>query len=194
MCIETNVGWSKRSVPNIAAVRWARCALPNLRKTLHLQQGVSLIEAVLFIVVVSVALVVVLKTFDIANQGSVDPLIRRQALAIAQAMLDEISAKPFGSAATDVTADGYTAGPVNSATRANADDIDDYDGYDQTGITTLSNAPLTGLENYQVHVDVDPITSGELGTVPVADAFRITVTVTAPSGEQFVLAGYRANY
>ena len=158
------------------------------------QSGVSLIEAVLFIVVVSVALVVVLKAFDIANQGSADPLLRRQALAIAQAMLDEISAKEFGSAATDVTTDGYTAGPVNSATRANSDDIDDYDGYDQTGIKTLSNAPLTGLENYHVHVDVDPITAGELGTLPVTKAFRITVTVTDPSGVQLALAGYRADY
>ncbi len=25
-----DVGWAKRSVPNIAAVRWARFALPNL--------------------------------------------------------------------------------------------------------------------------------------------------------------------
>ena len=162
--------------------------------TRRYQLGVSLIEAVLFIVIVSVALVVVLKAFDIANQGSADPVLRRQALAIAQSLLDEISAKPFGSAATDVTADGYTAGPLNSATRANADDIDDYDGYDQTGITTLNNAPLTGLESYQVHVDVDPITAGELGSVPVANAYRITVTVTDPSGAQLLLAGYRANY
>ena len=194
MCIETNVGWAKSSVPNIVAVRWARCSLPNLRTTRHLQQGVSLIEAVLFIVIVSVALVVVLKAFDISNQGSADPLLRRQALAIAQAMLDEISAKEFGSVATDVTADGYTAGPINSATRANADDIDDYDGYDQTGITTLNNAPLNDLDNYHVHVDVDPITAGELGSVPVADAYRITVSVTDPSGAQLVLAGYRADY
>jgi MSHA pilin protein MshD len=163
-----------------------------------LQQGVSLIEAVMFIVIVSVALVVVLKAFDIANQGSADPLLRRQSLAIAQAMLDEISAKEFGSDATDVTADGYTAGPINSTTRANADDIDDYDDYDQTGIRTLNNennAPIPGLENYRVEVDVDEITADELGEkVPVADAYRITVTVTDPSGAELVLVGYRANY
>jgi hypothetical protein len=73
--------------------------------------GRFLIEAVMFIVVVSVALVVVLKAFDIANQGSADPLLRRQALAIAQSLLDEISAKPFGDAASDdVAQDGYTPG------------------------------------------------------------------------------------
>jgi MSHA pilin protein MshD len=161
----------------------------------HSQHGVSLIEAVLFIVVVSIALVVVLKAFDIANQGSADPVLRRQSMAIAQSMLDEISAKDFGSAATDVTADGYTAGPLDSATRASADDVDDYNGYDQTGITDLSNASLTGLENYRVQVAVDSIASNELGVgVPVAHAYRISVTVTDPAGNELVLQGYRANY
>jgi MSHA pilin protein MshD len=149
---------------------------------------------VLFIVVVSVALVVVLKAFDIANQGSADPILRRQSLAIAQAMLDEVSAKEFGSAATDVTADGYTAGPVNSANRSTADDVNDYDGYDQTGITDLSNVALIGLEHYRVRVNVASIASNELGTVPVAAGYHITVTVTDPAGNDLTLEGYRANY
>ena len=37
-------------------------------------------EVVLFIVVVSVALVAVLKAFDLANVGSADPVLRRQSL------------------------------------------------------------------------------------------------------------------
>ena len=168
-------------------------------RTHKYQYGVSLIEAVLFIVVVSIALVVVLKAFDIANQGSADPVLRRQSMAIAQAMLDEISAKDFGSPATDVTADGYTAGPLDSATRASADDVDDYNGYDQTGITDLSNASLTGLENYRVQVAVEEIAINELGAgVPVVEddpqAYRISVTVTDPAGNELVLQGYRANY
>ena len=205
------VGWAKRSVPNIAAVRWARCtssrhagclsgktrrqgircALPNLRTTRHQQQGVSLIEAVLFIVVVSVALVVVLKAFDIANQGSADPILRRQSLAIAQSLLDEISFKPFGGAATDVTADGYTAGPVTSATRALADDVDDYNGFSMNGIRSLDNSVLTGLSNYQATVVV---AAAAFGGVPSTAGYRITVTVTDPSGAQLALEGYRASY
>jgi MSHA pilin protein MshD len=153
--------------------------------------GVSLIEAVMFIVVVSVALVVVLKAFDIANQGSADPLLRRQSMAIAQSLLDEITAKPFGSAATDVPADGYLAGPVTSATRASADDVDDYNGFSMTGISRLDNTLLTGLSNYQVSVAV---VAAAFGTVPASAGWRITVTVTDPSGAQLALDGYRANY
>lgn len=157
----------------------------------HDQRGVSLIEAVLFIVVVSVALVVVLKAFDIANQGSADPILRRQSLAIAQSLLDEISFKPFGSAATDVTADGYTAGPVTSATRALADDVDDYNGFSMNGISSLDNTVLTGLGNYRASVVV---AAAAFGSVPSSDGYRIIVTVTDPSGADSVLEGYRANY
>ncbi len=154
--------------------------------------GVSLIEAVMFIVVVSVALVVVLKAFDIANQGSADPLLRRQSMAIAQSLLDEITAKPFGSAATDVPADGYLAGPVTSATRASADDVDDYNGFSMTGISRLDSTDvLPGLSNYQVSVAV---VAAAFGTVPASAGWRITVTVTDPSGAQLALDGYRANY
>jgi len=108
--------------------------------TRRVQIGVSLIEAVLFIVVVSVALVVVLKAFDIANQGSADPLLRRQALAIAQSLLDEINQKPFGDSNTDDVAQGGFAGPYTSANRQWFDDVDDYDGFSMNGIRRLDNS------------------------------------------------------
>jgi MSHA pilin protein MshD len=191
MCIEanvTNVGWAKRSVPNEPPQCWARCALPNQPTTRHLQQGVSLIEAVMFIVVVSVALVVVLKAFDIANQGSADPLLRRQSLAIAQSLLDEISFKDF---ANPVGGYSGTAGNPNEAQRSQFDDAMDYDGFDQTDIHDLNNATLTGLENYRVQVSVLP---AAFGSVPETAGYRITVTVTDPANNTLTLDGYRADY
>ncbi|OYY95311.1 MAG: hypothetical protein B7Y41_02050 [Hydrogenophilales bacterium 28-61-23] len=145
----------------------------------------------LFIVVVSIALVVVLKASDLANQGSADPILRRQSLAIAQALLDEIGAKPFGSAATDVVAEGYTAGPVNSATRSLADDMDDYNGFSMNGIGTLGNVAVAGLANYSVSVSVTP---AAFGGVPAGDGYRIGVSVTDPANRQMVLETYRARY
>jgi len=158
----------------------------------RLQLGVSLIEAVLFIVVVSVALVVVLKAFDIANQGSADPVLRRQALAIAQSLLDEISFKPFGDASTDDVAQGGFAGPYTSANRQYFDDVDDYNGFSMNGIRSLDNSALTGLSNYQVSIAV--AAAADFGSVPASAGYRIVVTVTDPSGRQLELAGYRANY
>jgi len=156
-----------------------------------LQHGVSLIEVVLFIVVVSVALVVVLKAFDIANQGSADPVLRRQSLAIAQSLLDEISFKPFGDAATDDIAQGGFAGPYTNANRQFFDDVDDYNGFSMNGIRSLDNTAVTGLSNYQVSIAV---VAAAFGSVPASAGYRIAVTVTDPSGRQLALEGYRANF
>ncbi len=153
--------------------------------------GVSLIETVMFIVVVSVALVVVLKAFDIANQGSADPLLRRQALSIAQSLLDEISFKPFGDTASDDPSLGGFAGPYTSENRQWFDDVDDYNGFSMSGIRGLDNAGVTGLENYQARVAV---AVAAFGTVPAGEGYRITVTITDPAGAQLALEGYRANY
>lgn len=153
--------------------------------------GVSLIEAVLFIMVVSVALVVVLKVFDLANQGSADPLLRRQALAIAQSLLDEICAKPFGDAASDDVAQGGFAGPYTSANRQWFDDVNDYDGFSMSGIRSLDNSPLTGLDRYQASVTV---VAAAFGTLPSSAGYRISVTVIDPSGAQIALDAYRADY
>jgi len=59
------------------------------------QSGVTLIELVVFMVIVSVALVGVLKVLDITNRGSADPLVRKQALSIAESLLLEIEQQPF---------------------------------------------------------------------------------------------------
>lgn len=157
--------------------------------TRRYQLGVSLIEAVMFIVIVSVALAVVLKAFDIANQGSADPLLRRQSLAIAQSLLDEIGYQPFGDASTDDVAQGGFAGPYTSANRQRFDDVDDYNGFSMSGIRSLDNTELIDLNNYQVIVTV---AAAAFGSVPSSDGKRITVTVTDPSGAQLTLDGYRA--
>jgi MSHA pilin protein MshD len=144
------------------------------------QRGFSLVEAVLFIVVVSVALVVVLKAFEIANVGSADPVLRRQSLAIAQAMLEEIGYKPV--------ADPGGGTPAN---RSEFDHVDDYNGFGMAGISTLDGMPLAGLEHYRVDVAVVP---AAFGGVPPAAGRRFTVTVTDPSGQGLSLDGYKADY
>lgn len=148
-------------------------------------------EAVLFMVIVSLALSVVLKAFDLANVGGADPVLRRQALAIAQALLEEIRLKPFGSAATDDPAQGGFNGPYTPANRQFFDDVDDYAGLTMNGITTLTNVPLPGLTGYRASIAV---THAAIGSVPAAQGWRITVSVTDPAGRSLSLDGYRANY
>ncbi|MEW5788416.1 MAG: hypothetical protein AB1899_11245 [Pseudomonadota bacterium] len=158
---------------------------------LTLTTGFTLVEAVLFMVVVSVALTVVLKAFDMAGRGSADPLLRRQSLAIAQALIEEIQAMPFGDAASDDPAQGGFAGPYTAANRARFDDVDDYDGLALPGITTLANVALDGLNAYSASVAVE---QAAFGAVPAGAGYRITVQVTDPAGQTLRLQAYRANY
>ena len=58
-------------------------------------RGFSLVELLIFIVVVSAALAGVLRIFNEATARSADPAERRQALAIAESLLEEVSLMPF---------------------------------------------------------------------------------------------------
>src|SRR5437763_11482345 len=58
-------------------------------------RGVTLVELIVFIVIVSVAVMGVLTALDLSNRSSTDPMIQKQALAIAEALLEEVQLQPF---------------------------------------------------------------------------------------------------
>ena len=59
------------------------------------ERGVTLLELIVFIVIVSVAVMGVLTALDLSNRSSTDPMIQKQALAIAEALLEEVQLQPF---------------------------------------------------------------------------------------------------
>lgn len=59
------------------------------------QRGISLVELIMFIVIVSVALAGILLVMNVTNKNSADPLIHKQSLAIAEALLEEVELMPF---------------------------------------------------------------------------------------------------
>ena len=153
--------------------------------------GFSLVEAVVFIVIVSTALVGVLSVMNATTQRSADPLVRKQAIAVAESMLEEVSLHDFA----------VTGAPVapTQANRQSFDDIADYDGFAPPGgiYPIDSVTPIAGLTGYSVAVSV---VSADLGPaaslIPIASnqAKLITVTVNGPDGVNVVLAGYRTAY
>ena len=54
------------------------------------QRGVSLIELIMFIIIISIAVTGVLLVMNRVSGHSADTLIRKQALAIAESLLEEI--------------------------------------------------------------------------------------------------------
>jgi MSHA pilin protein MshD len=64
------------------------------RPSLH-QRGVTMIELILFIVIVGVAVGGIITVMNLTTRGSVDPVRRKQALIIAEGLLEEVELAKF---------------------------------------------------------------------------------------------------
>jgi MSHA pilin protein MshD len=170
------------------------------------QRGVTLIELIVFIVIVSVGLVGILSVLNLTTRSSADPLIRKQMLAIAEGLLDEVAAQPFTwcdpddpAAATAISAAACATpenlGPEAGETRNGAvtpfDNVNDYNGL--VGITS----GLTGTAfppGYSAAVTVTPTALGVgVNTVPAAASLLINVTVSF-GNERLTVEGFRTRY
>lgn len=142
------------------------------------QRGFTLIELVIFIVVVSAGLAGILSVMNAVGKTSADPLVRKQSIALVDSILEEILLKSFNDP------DGTN---VDETGRTDWDDVADYHGK-----TNADFAPLpTELASYVIGIAVVDDTT-TLDTVP---AKRVTVTVThGNTGEVVRATGYRTNY
>lgn len=59
------------------------------------QAGLSLVEMVMFMVIVSIAVMGVVQTMNLTARNSADPLLRKQALLIAESLLEEVQMAHF---------------------------------------------------------------------------------------------------
>jgi MSHA pilin protein MshD len=158
--------------------------------TRHNQRGISLIELIMFILIVSVALAGILLVMNVTTKNSADPLIHKQALAAAESLLEEIELQDF------ISATGVPV-PVTQANRASQyHTVSDYNGFPNdatTGIFTVSGVAITGLENYNANVTVANAALGGI-TAGSASAVLVTVTVADPQGNTVQVSGYRTAY
>jgi MSHA pilin protein MshD len=172
-----------------------------------LARGVTLVELIVFIVIVSIAVAGVLTALDIANRSSTDPMVQKQALAIAEALLEEVQLHPFtycdpndANAATALSSAGCTGGaggandenklalgPEAGETRTGAtpfDNVSDYNGFcmgpgcaSPSVITDLSGSSIAGLEAYTASVTVGNQGFGPVAA-PVPAADGLLISVT----------------
>ena len=143
------------------------------------QRGFTLPEAILAIVVLGVGLAGVLLAFSTVGRNSADPVLRKQAAAIAQELMEEITLKPYTAAANTAPA---------GCARDTSNDISDYHGYSSTGICTVDGVAIAALAKFNLSVSV---AAGTLSGV--AAARKITVTVTQ-GGESLALVSWRTDY
>jgi MSHA pilin protein MshD len=146
------------------------------------QRGVTLIELVVAITVVAIAVGGVLGAIAAISSRSADAMVQQQAIAIAQAYLDEVLQRwvvdPNGS-------------PANTG-RGSWDTVDQYNGLAEVGAHDQFGNAIPALSGYSVAVTVTA--SSALGGVPSSAARRIDVTVTHAPNVAVVLTGYRTSY
>ena len=148
-------------------------------------RGFTLIELIIFIVVVGGAMAGILSVSNAVVKSSADPMVRKQSLAIAQSLLEEILlkeyAKPSGS-----TVLGFSGGGARNL----YDCVRDYDGYvTTTGIVDGKGEAVSGLTGYNITPAV-AVTDTTIGGVSM---FKVVVSVTGPQGV-VELTGYRGDY
>ena len=143
------------------------------------QSGVTFIELIVSIVVIATAVAAVLGVLSRNLEHSADALVVNQAVAIAEAYLEEITLKPFADP------DGIDG----EALRVDFDDVDDYDGLFDNGARDQFDNPIGALAQYDVAVAVGPSTA--LPGIGGADALRVDVRVTQAPYVDFTLTGYR---
>jgi len=144
------------------------------------QHGFTLIELIIFIVVVSAGLAGILSVMNTTVAASADPMVRKQTVAIAESLLEEILLKDY----TNPTG-GYTG-----TDRTQFDDVSDYAGYTTTtGIVDMVGTVVPGLSAY----NISSVSIGNSTDLTGVTAKKVTVTVTGP-GSSISLSGYRANY
>jgi MSHA pilin protein MshD len=172
------------------------------------ERGLSLIELLVFIVVVGIAVTGVLSVYSLNARSSADPMVRKQALAIAESLLEEVLAKPYtycdpddanvetasssAGCATTPEVMGPEAGETRYSNLTPFDNVNDYNGFSMAGIVDLNGNAVAGLGGYTATVQVQP--AGAFNGIPAGETLLVTVTVTAPGNQGVSLSGYRTRY
>jgi MSHA pilin protein MshD len=132
-------------------------------------RGLTLIELLVFIVILGVATTAILGVFGSLTRSSANLLPEKQAQAFAASKLAEIMAQPFASVAA-------------------------YNGL--TALTFPNGTAVTSLPGYTMSITVNAAGSvvasaPPLAAVPLVDRLLVTVVVTAPSGAVARVSGIR---
>ena len=181
------------------------------------QRGLTLIELVVFIVVVSISLAGILSVLNYTTGISANPMLLKQQVAIAESLLEEIESKPFtwcdpddanvttatssaiGGAGCAATAQGLTptAGESRYSQVLPFDNVGDYGGLNMNAgiLNPSSGTVISGLGSYTATVAITPVGNIAPTNVGAADAvLKIDVSVAMAGQSTITLTGYRYRY
>lgn len=174
-----------------------------------LQRGITLIEQIMFIVIVSVGVISLVSVMNPAIRASTDPMLTKQLVAITESLLNEVMHQPFtwcdpdDAAASTALSYGDCANPQNAfgptpvgETRYAAgagtafDNVADYGGFSMANVDDPS--ATNAMTGYTANIAIARAGSA-FGLADDTAALSVTVTVTR-GAESFSLTGYRFRY
>lgn len=178
------------------------------------QRGFNLIELIIFILVMTIAVAGVLRIITLTTANSADPQLRKQALAIAASLLEEIELARFtycdpgdpnpSPPLPTQCSSGYTEliGPEATNTSRMYDNVNDYGSLTGPVTYTTDAAGNAFPAGYTAKVTITAETALGPPTSPIIsstspttmNALRISVAVSYNGGDAVVLDGVRTRY
>ncbi|MFE8072912.1 prepilin-type N-terminal cleavage/methylation domain-containing protein [Marinobacteraceae bacterium S3BR75-40.1] len=168
------------------------------------QQGLTLVELVITIVIIGAAVAGVVGAFALMAGRSADVLWEARTSELGQLYLDEILTKrwadgvPNGGAKppSDTCAVTGLESGENAANAGDYDDVDDFDDINGVNARFLSGSIGSEYNGYTIDVAVTCAGNELGGGFSIEDAKRIDVTITPPSGTgaPMTFTAYKANF
>lgn len=169
------------------------------------QAGVTLIEQIVFIIVISVGVVGLVSVMNTMIAHSADPMQTKQMMAIAESILSEVIHQPFtwcdpdDATASTALSYGDCANPQSSPTPGESrsggpaavfDNVADYGGWSMSNVSDVASETI--MTGYDAAVVVANAGTA-LGLADNSAALSITVTVRH-GADTYALTGYRFRY
>ena len=157
------------------------------------ERGLTLIEMVITMVIISIALVASLKSFSVLSGRSSDVMIQTRALDLAQLYIDEILSHRFDEASGIYGVPTYTGIcriTDDGETRENYDDVDDFAGLFEAP-ALIDSALASAYTGFSVSVSV---TCDDSIGVNDEGGKLIQVMINDPLGHRSIFSVYKGNY
>lgn len=168
-------------------------------------RGFTLVEAVLAMVILSIAALAMSQSLGFAFTHSSDGLWQARTVALAEAYLEEAAARRYDEAtppggvppcsAATIACTGI--GPDAGETRATFDDVDDYHGLSEAPPLDAQGNIRTPFASYRVDMSVRYLTTTEVTALNLddpTDAKHIAVTIVPPGRSPQTFTALRANF
>jgi MSHA pilin protein MshD len=160
------------------------------KKSSSICRGFTLLEATVSLVIVSTMLISSLTTVGAFARARNTRQDQSRAMLLAQQLMAEIVQYPYA----DPSGTSVTLGPDVGETRSTFNDVDDFNGFSETTLTSRAGAALTGFGGWRRSVAVAWVDPANPSSVSFTDKGlkRITVTVTSPSKKVLTLTALRS--